>query len=295
MKMIVKFNLVFIVVFLIGLAAAATVSHQLLQRNAREEIVQNARLLMESALATRAYTSTQVGPLLQTQMKYSFLPQSVPAYSATEVFNGVRKSFPQYDYKEATINPTNPVNRANDWEADIVKQFRATASTEMVGERDTPTGRSFYIARPIEIKAQSCLSCHSTVAAAPRTLVDRYGPANGFGWKMNEVIGAQIVSVPTEVPVARANAAFRTFMGSLTLVFALVFVALNVMLWYTVVRPVTRLSRLADQLSQGECLEAPDLEVKSGDEIGVLTQSFNRMKKSLVETMQMLETSGRPA
>ena len=295
MKMIVKFNLVFIVVFLIGLAAAATVSHQLLQRNAREEIVQNARLLMESALATRSYTSTQVGPLLQTQMKYSFLPQSVPAYSATEVFNGVRKAFPQYDYKEATINPTNPLNRANDWEADIVKQFRATANTEMVGERDTPTGRSFYIARPIEVKAQSCLSCHSTVSAAPRTLVDRYGPANGFGWKMNEVIGAQIVSVPTEVPVARANAAFRTFMGSLTLVFALVFVALNVMLWYTVIRPVTRLSRLADQLSQGECLEAPDLEVKSGDEIGVLTQSFNRMKKSLVETMQMLEAPARPA
>ena len=295
MKMIVKFNLVFIVVFLIGLAAAATVSHQLLQRNAREEIVQNARLLMESALATRSYTSTQVGPLLQTQMKYSFLPQSVPAYSATEVFNGVRKAFPQYDYKEATINPTNPLNRANDWEADIVKQFRATASTEMVGERDTPTGRSFYIARPIEVKAQSCLSCHSTVSAAPRTLVDRYGPANGFGWKMNEVIGAQIVSVPTEVPVARANAAFRTFMGSLTAVFALVFVALNVMLWYMVIRPVTRLSRLADQLSQGECLEAPDLEVKSGDEIGVLTQSFNRMKKSLVETMQMLEAPARPA
>jgi HAMP domain-containing protein len=295
MKMIVKFNLVFIVVFLIGLAAAATVSHQLLQRNAREEIVQNARLLMESALATRAYTSTQVGPLLQTQMKYAFLPQSVPAYSATEVFNGVRKAFPQYDYKEATINPTNPLNRANDWEADIVKQFRASASNEMVGERETPTGRSFYIARPIEVKAQSCLSCHSTVAAAPRTLVDRYGPANGFGWKMNEVIGAQIVSVPTEVPVARANAAFRTFMGSLTLVFALVFVALDVMLWYMVIRPVTRLSRLADQLSQGECLEAPDLEVKSGDEIGVLTQSFNRMKKSLVQTMQMLETSARPA
>jgi protein-histidine pros-kinase len=295
MKIIVKFNLVFIVVFLIGLAAAATVSHQLLQRNAREEIVQNARLLMETALATRAYTSTQVGPLLQTQMKYSFLPQSVPAYSATEVFNGVRKTFPHYDYKEATINPTNPQNRANDWEADIVKQFRARDLTELVGERDTPTGRSFYIAHPIEIKAQSCLNCHSTVAAAPRTLVDRYGPANGFGWKMNEVIGAQIVSVPTEVPIARANAAFRTFMGSLTLVFGLVFVALNLMLWHMVIRPVTRLSKLADQLSQGECMDAPDLEVKSGDEIGVLTQSFNRMKKSLVQVMQMLETSARPA
>jgi protein-histidine pros-kinase len=78
-------------------------------------------------------------------------------------------------------------------------------------------------------------------------------------------------------------------MVSLTVVFAFIFVALNLMLWYMVIRPVTRLSRLADQVSQGENMEAPDFEVKSGDEIGVLTQSFNRMKKSLVQAMKMLE------
>jgi len=291
MKLIVKFNLVFFVVFLLGLAAAGYVSNQLLQKNARDEIVLNARLVMESALATRTYTSTQVGPLLQTQMKYSFLPQSVPAYAATEVFNGLRKTFPEYSYKEATLNPTNPRNRANDWEADIVNQFRgALDKPEVVGERDTPMGRSFYIARPMQIKAEACLYCHSTVDAAPKTLVDKYGPANGFGWKVNEVIGAQIVSVPTEVPIARANAAFKTFMVSLTVVFAFIFIALNLMLWYMVIRPVTQLSRLADQVSQGENMDAPDFVVKSSDEIGVLTQSFNRMKKSLVQAMKMLET-----
>ena len=291
MKLIVKFNLVFILVFLLGLAAAGYVSHELLQKNARDEIVQSARLVMESALANRAYTSTQVGPLLQTQMKYSFLPQSVPAYSATEVFNGLRKKFPEYAYKEATLNPTNPRNRANDWEADIVHQFRnATEMPEVVGERDTPNGKSFYIARPIQIKQESCLACHSTVDAAPKTLVDKYGPANGFGWKLNEVIGAQIVSVPTDVPIARANRAFKTFMVSLTAVFGFIFVVLNFMLWYMVIRPVTRLSRLADQVSQGENMDAPDFAVKSRDEIGVLTQSFNRMKKSLVQAMKMLET-----
>ena len=290
MKLIVKFNLVFLVVFLLGLAAAGYVSNQLLQKNARDEIVLNARLVMESALATRTYTSTQVGPLLQTQMKYSFLPQSVPAYAATEVFNGLRKTFPEYSYKEATLNPTNPRNRANDWEADIVNQFRgALDKPEVVGERDTPMGRSFYIARPMQIKAEACLYCHSTVDAAPKTLVDKYGPANGFGWKVNEVIGAQIVSVPTEVPIARANAAFKTFMVSLTVVFAFIFIALNLMLWYMVIRPVTQLSRLADQVSQGENMDAPDFVVKSRDEIGVLTQSFNRMKKSLVQAMKMLD------
>jgi len=291
MKLIVKFNLVFILVFLLGLVAAGYASHELLQKNARDEIVQSARLVMESALSMRAYTSTQVGPLLQTQMKYHFLPQSVPAYSATEVFSGLRKKFPEYAYKEATLNPTNPRNRANDWEADIVHQFRnATEMPEVVGERDTPNGKSFYIARPIQIKQETCLACHSTVDAAPKTLVDKYGPANGFGWKLNEIIGAQIVSVPTDVPIARANRAFRTFMISLTAVFAFIFVVLNFMLWYMVIRPVTRLSRLADQVSQGENMDAPDFEVKSRDEIGVLTQSFNRMKKSLVEAMKMLET-----
>ena len=290
MKLIVKFNLVFVVVFLLGLAAAATVSDQLLQKNAREEIVLNARLVMEGALAARGYTFTQVGPLLQTQMKYTFLPQSVPAYSANEIFDVVRKTFPDYAYKEAVLNPTNPRNRANDWEADIVNQFRnASDRSEMVGERDTPNGKAFYIARPMQIKAEACLYCHSTVDAAPKTLVDKYGPANGFGWKMNEIIGAQIVSVPTEVPIARANRAFRTFMLSLTAVFAFIFIALNLMLWYLVIRPVTRLSKLADQVSQGENMEAPDFEVTSSDEIGVLTQSFNRMKKSLVQAMKMLE------
>jgi len=290
MKLLIKFNLVFLLVFLVGLAAAGFASRELLQQNARDEIVLNARLVMETALATRAYTSSQVAPLLQTQMKYSFLPQSVPAYSATEVLNGVRKAFPDYFYKEATLNPTNPRNRAADWEADIVHQFRNAAErVEIVGERDTPGGRSYYIARPLQIKAEPCLYCHSTVDAAPKTLVEKYGPANGFGWKLNEVVGAQIVSVPTEVPIARANAAFRTFMVSLTAVFGFIFVAFNLMLWYLVIRPVTRLSRFADQVSQGENLDAPDFPVPSGDEIGVLSVSFNRMKKSLVKAMKMLE------
>src|SRR5262249_52044463 len=212
-----------------------------------------------------------------------------------EVFNGLRKKFPEYAYKEATLNPTNPRNRANDWEADIVNQFRNGAdSPEVVGERDTPNGKSFYIARPIQIKAEACLACHSTIDAAPKTLVERYGPANGFGWKMNEVIGAQIVSVPTDVPIARANKAFATFMVSLTAVFAFIFVVLNVMLWFMVIRPVTQLSKLADQVSQGDNMETTDFKVTSRDEIGVLAQSFNRMKKSLAEAMKMLDVGRAP-
>ena len=229
MRLILKFNLAFVAIFLIGLGVAGYTSNQLLQQNAREEILQNARLVMETALATRAYTASQVGPLLETQMKYAFLPQSIPAYSAAEVLTGLRKKFGDYAYKEATLNPTNPRNRAVEWETDIVNQFRGGYDRgEIIGERETPTGRSLYLARPFQIKDPGCLPCHSTVDAAPKTMVERYGPANGFGWQLNEVNGAQVVSVPTDVPIQRAQAAYRTFMVSLTAVFLFIGIALNI-------------------------------------------------------------------
>jgi len=289
MKLLLKFNLVFIIVFALGLWGASQVSWNLLEKNARSEIAESARLLMDTALAARAYTSQQINPLLETQMKYTFLPQSVPAFSATEIFNDLRKKHTEYNYKEAVLNPTNPRNRAVEWEADIVGQFRgAEATTEIVGERDTPLGRSFYVARPIRITNGACLVCHSTVDAAPKTLVERYGPANGFGWNLNEVVGAQLVSVPTKVPLERAGDAYRVFMTSITGIFVAIGIVLNVMLWLMVIRPVTGLSRLADRISMGE-LDAPEVKRGGNDEIGALAQAIGRMRASLVQAMKMLD------
>ena len=290
MKLIWKFNLVLLGIFALGFLIAGYVSYRALQANAREEILQNARLMMESALSTRNYTASQIKPLLDTQMRYKFLPQTVPAFAATEQFNELRKKHPDYTYKEATLNPTNLRDRAADWEADVVNVFRATSTTtEVVGERETPTGRALYLSRPIQIKNPACLECHSTVDAAPKTMIDLYGPANGFGWRMDEVIGAQIVSVPMAVPIERANKTFTAFMGSLAAVFLAIFVLLNVMLYTMVIRRVTTLAGIADQVSLGN-MDAGEFKTKSRDEIGVLTEAMGRMKASLVQAMKMLES-----
>jgi protein-histidine pros-kinase len=290
MRLLLKFNLVFILIFMLGLAAAGYVSWTLLERNARDEITQNARLLMDTALAARAYTSQQVNPLLETQMKYTFLPQSVPAYSATEVFNDLRKKHAEYGYKEAVLNPTNPRNRAVDWETDLITQFRSNKdATELAGDRDTPNGRSYYVARPIRITNQACLRCHSTVDAAPKTMLERYGPANGFGWVLNDVVGAQIISVPTQVPLDRARNAFNVFMGSIAAVFVAIGLVLNLMLWAMVIRPIGKLSQFADRVSLGE-LEIPEFKRSSRDEIGMLSRSIARMRTSMVQAMKMLES-----
>ncbi len=291
MKLLAKFNLILGLVLGAGLVIAAAVSHYFLQNDAREEVVRQARLMMEAMRSARDYTSKQVKPLLVTQQEHqrSFLPQTVPAFAATENFQYLRASYPDYTYKEAALNPTNLRDRAGDWEADIINSFRNQTSgkKEVVGERDTPTGRSLYLARAIQADPP-CLECHSTPRAAPPAMIRHYGSNNGFGWRANEIVGAQIVSVPMAIPVQMANRAFQSLVVDLALVFLATLILLDVVLLFTVVRPLRRLSAMADQISVGQ-MDMPELPVKGKDEIAVLADSFNRMRRSLERALKMLE------
>jgi HAMP domain-containing protein len=289
MKLVAKFNLVLVGVCSIGLAIAGYLSYNILQKNAREEVVAHAGMMMEAALAIRSYTVGEIRPLLTLQMTRTFLPQTVPAYAATRSFDKLRKNHPEYSYKEATLNPTNLRDRAADWESDIVQAFRNNPDqAQLIGQRETPTGSSLYLARPITIKNGGCLACHSTVEAAPKTMLEKYGEANGFGWKMNETVGAQIVSVPMAYPIEKARKAFITFMGSLAGIFVFIIIVLNIMLRAIVIRPVTRMAEISDQISMGN-MDADEFKENGNDEISILGSAFNRMRRSLEKAMNMLE------
>jgi protein-histidine pros-kinase len=284
-----KFNIVLVLVFAAGIGVSAWVSYQLLQRNAKEDVLRNAGLMMEAALSIRGYTVSQIKPRIDHHLAEEFLPQSVPAYSATEIFNSLRKKYPDYSYKEATLNPTNPRNRAVEWETDVVNAFRNQADLkEYAGERVTATGPMLYIARPIQIKDPACLACHSVPAAAPASMIKLYGENNGFGWKHNEIIGAQVVSVPMSLPIHNANEAFKVFMGSLAAIFVVTFIVLNVMLSVLIIRPISRMSASADKISTGD-FNVPEFPVNAKDEIGVLGTSFNRMRRSLQKALKLIE------
>jgi HAMP domain-containing protein len=284
-----KFNIVLTLVFAAGMAVSAWVSYELLQRNAKQEVLRNAGLMMEAALSIRGYTVSQVKPHLEAQLAETFLPQTVPAFAATETFNSLRKKYPDYSYKEATLNPTNPRDRAVEWETDVVNEFRNhEALKEYTGERQTATGPMLYLARPIQIKDPACLACHSVPSAAPASMIKIYGENNGFGWKHMEIIGAQVVSVPMSLPIKNANDAFKVFMGSLAAIFVVTFVVLNIMLSVMIIRPISRMSHAADKISQGD-FDVPEFSKKGGDEISRLGTSFNRMRRSLQKALKLIE------
>jgi protein-histidine pros-kinase len=123
---------------------------------------------------------------------------------------------------------------------------------------------------------------------APAAMVKIYGPNNGFGWKHMEVIGAQIVSVPMDLPIRNANHAFYTFMASLSAVFVALFIILNVMMSVLIVRPITRMSKAADEISTGN-LQIPEFSEDGGDEVALLRKSFNRMRRSLEKAIELIE------
>ena len=284
-----KFNLALCIAFIIGFAGTGFLLQQLFLTNAREQVLQDARIMMTSANGVRKFTDDQIVPLAAMQNATHFVAASVPSFVAQTTFKTVQARFPDFTYREPTLNPTNPNDRPADWERDIINSFRNNLTLpELVGERDTPTGPSLSLARPIAIDNPDCLSCHSTPAAAPASLITTYGSANGFGWKLHEIVGAQIVSVPMALPMAQAQRMFLLFMGILLAIFVLIAAILNILLHYMVIRPVVTVSRIANAVSLGET-DVEEYQKKGNDEIAILSASFNRMRRSLDSAMTMLE------
>jgi hypothetical protein len=141
------------------------------------------------------------------------------------------------------------------------------------GVRGTRTGRSLYVARPIQIKNPACLACHSEPKAAPASMLKTYGEQAGFGWQLNEIVGAQVVSVPMAVPMQRARTTFYTSIVALVVIFLAMFVILNIMLDRLVIKPIVRMSapRTRSAAATSNCRD----RLVRTDEVAKLAQSFN--------------------
>ncbi|MGA8259906.1 MAG: DUF3365 domain-containing protein [Arenicellales bacterium] len=261
----------------------------MLQRNARDEVIRNANIMIQAARAIRSYTVTEIRPKLANQLASTFLPQTVPAFAATETLKRLPAKYHDFGYTEATLNPTNPRDRASDWQADLIRAFQQNPEAKSFsGVRQTLRGGSLYIADPIRITDKACLTCHGKPVDAPASLIKLYGRDNGFGWKLNEVVGAQVVSVPTAVATRKADHTFFTFIASLCSVFVVLYVVLNIMLSRMILRPITRMAHAADEVSTGN-FGIAEFEAQRKDEIGRLGVAFNRMRRSLKQAMGMID------
>jgi HAMP domain-containing protein/type II secretory pathway pseudopilin PulG len=296
LKIGTKFNFLLIIVFIISIVVSGTALSSLLQRRAQNEVAEKAQILIQTMNSVRQYTQNRVNPLLAPRLETEpvFLPETVPAFSATEVFENLRKNdrYRNYLYKEATLNPTNLRDKADRFETELVERFRNNPKLQEITDfRSFPEGTVFYIARPLAITQQSCLRCHSTPEQAPKSQLTTYGSNNGFGWKLNEIVAAQIISVPSEEVFSNAKQTWIWIMGLLIAIFAIVIILINFLIKKTVIQRIRKIEKIAQKVSTGD-MEANFTEDYQ-DEIGGLAAAFNRMKYSLKIAMDMLNQQGQ--
>jgi HAMP domain-containing protein len=284
-----RFNIILALCYVLGLGLSLWPFYQLSRREATDQLQSQIDVLRAQALSVRKYTSDEIQPLLADQSNIQFLPQTIPSFSAQTAFRNFREYYPQFFYKEAALNPTNPADLAKDWEKDLIEQLRSTSGQDkLITVRSTDSGPQYTVVYPLVIKSESCLICHSTPERAPPSMVALYGNKNGFGWKLNETIGAQIVSVPMSIADDKVWRNLLLFVSISSGIFLILLILLNILLNYYVISPVKRMAKTAEAVSMGDS-SVPEFDHPGSDEVSSLSRSFTRMRRSLEAAMKMLD------
>ena len=177
------------IIFFVGILTSGIILSAAMRQKAEGEMVKQAEILIQTMNSVRNYTSEQVKPQLEDELttESEFIPETVPAYSAREVFEEFRatEGYGDFRYKEAALNPTNPVDKADDFETQLVNNFRNDDQLkEQTGYRKIDGKNLLYVSRPLKVNQESCLQCHGRPADAPRSMQTTYGTENGFGWQL---------------------------------------------------------------------------------------------------------------
>jgi protein-histidine pros-kinase len=319
MRLTLKFALITLIPIL-ALVASYWFASQALEKLAKRQVEQEAKLVMRAAKAARDYTAKEIKPLIKTltsktsgaelrqatpSEKREFIKPSVPAYAARRVLDLMLKGDPEfrdYEYKEASNEPTIESDKANDDEKDLIDEFshQVTSDSGTIFKPLTRRGKDVLSFSQRMVAEETCMSCHSTKEAARSPefirengdMIAAYGgeeKIGGFGWIKDSVVAAQVVYVPKEKPREIASNAIwnigLVLLGSGLLMVSSLWLVVNQL----VLRPVARLSHMAEQISQGR-LSPTELPVTGKDEIAELTAAFNRMNRSLYKAVKRLKS-----
>ena len=294
-----KFNLLLIIIFLGGVYLSGVALSRILYQQAEQKLTDEGQILMEMMEEIKYYTSVHLLDFYQSPAyDREFQSAFVPAYAAREVFDNFKKmdKFEAYKYKEATHNPTNLKDLPDSFEKKLLNSFANDRNVDVLSGYTNREDRDFYyISRPLSVKDSSCLQCHSTPDVAPKKMVDIYGDENGFNWEMNQLTTAQTIYIPANNIDSDVRTRMFKFMPIFTGIFGILILSVNRLLQSTVIKPITQLTKAANQLSA----EAVDVRNywqlnyleklrNRHDEAGKLTQAFLTMAEKIFNREQYL-------
>ena len=302
-KLATKFSLLLSLVFIGAILISGFVLSKALEQKAEAEVSYRGQVVLQMVNSIRDYTNAHITPLLSPNLEtqQNFIPETIPSFAAREVFEELRKNeeYQNFFYKDATLNPTNLADRADEFETSLIERFRNKPGLQTLsGFRTLFKEKLFYSARPFAITNSNCLRCHSTPKVAPKSHLARYGTENGFGWQLNDIIATQIIYIPASKVFESFRQAFSLFISIFVAIFTLVILLINYLLKRNVIQPIKPMAQLAQKISTNTMIydEAEKFELKHlgaialrTDELGHLGRVFQKMVREISAREQRLK------
>ncbi|MBV8097506.1 MAG: DUF3365 domain-containing protein [Acetobacteraceae bacterium] len=279
-------------VFALSLLAGSAGFYLLLYDQAIRTAEQEARMMLVATDSVSGYTESHILPIVTALDNGRFHREAVPFFAAHTVFQSVSDRARYYTFRNPTLNPSNPNDSPEPFDVEVIRRFRQSPElNEISGVRNTGQENLFYLARPIRITDQGCLTCHSTPERAPTGMVAQYGTTNGFGWTLGEIVGAQMLTVPLTEQLRDTLQLVAVLAAGLLLVFVVAYLSLWAPLTAKVVRPLLALRRSAEaaSLTGAAPIHIPEGGVR---EIGELSVALERLRVSLAKALSAARGEG---
>ncbi len=246
------------------------------QKNAMEQVINQARVLSRQIILTRQWISDCGGILV--------LEDSHGAQGTTCFFNDrmdtgsgrflrftpsmVTRKLSEYSSRQdlyrfrlASMNPLNPDNRPDMFERAALSRFKETGLTEIYRFENRDDVRYFQYMVPLYMES-ACLKCHTKQVAAE-----------------NGIRGGLSVLLPIDkARLSFRHSHFKLAAAGVGFIFLTIF-TLFFMLRRVVIRPLNKLESMAGEISRGN-LDA-QVTLDTGDEFEKLGSVFNTMAQKL--------------
>jgi PAS domain S-box-containing protein len=288
-----KFQLGAACILFLYCATAAVIAYQFLKGMVSDEIYKETQLLESTADATRTYVKDVLRPHVAALMPPGgFMPQAMStSYVGREVMARIRERFPEFEYRRAAGNPMNPVNRADDFENDMLQWFSDNPDQSEWQGMINKNGNAYYTRMRAIYAENECLQCHGHPADSPSDMKAIYGIDGGYGYRVGDVVAADTIYIPVGFSFVRIKeAAWLTFLLAIVSLFFL-WGLFHLLFNRTVVLELKGLlSTFRSIVDPATDSQAP-LVFSSGDEIDQLKGAFETVAGELRQAHDALKVS----
>ena len=260
-------------------------TYRLVTSNIENLTKQQLSLSLNFDLAIRDYVAEKVRPItLSLVPEGKFMPETMStSFVARNIFEKVRKTFPDYIIKFSSDNPRNPVNKAGSEELNMIKYFNDNPGEKIWTGEITMGGKQYFANFSAMRMEKPCLRCHGDPADAPVELIERYGSTASFHLPLGKIVGLDTIAIPSDIVTEKLwDEIFNNF-GVLGVEILLLIISLALIFKFVITDRLTKITEhfIYTEGQEKDVVEIGTIEIGGNDEIATLTRSFNKLANKL--------------